>query len=93
MMISRRPGVWRSLCGGIVVSLICLPEGHFSHAQQSSRQSESDQEEVCLECSGERLGTAITWYRDSDAAKLAREQDKLVFVIQVSGNFACEEFT
>lgn len=45
-------------------------------------------------CSGERLSTAMTWYKDAkDAAKLARKQDKLVMLIQVSGNFAREEFT
>lgn len=45
-------------------------------------------------CTGEKLGTTITWYDDSQfAARLAREQGKLVFLIQVSGNFAREEFT
>ena len=45
-------------------------------------------------CTGEKLGTTIAWYDDSQlAARLAREQGKLVFLIQVSGNFAREEFT
>lgn len=45
-------------------------------------------------CTGEKLGTAIAWYDDSRrAARLASEQGKLVFLIQVSGNFAREEFT
>lgn len=41
-----------------------------------------------------RLGTALHWVADTNAAaKLAKQQGKLVFVIQVSGNFAREEFT
>ena len=45
-------------------------------------------------CTGEKLGTQIAWYDDSQlAARLAKEQGKLVFLIQVSGNFAREEFT
>jgi len=40
------------------------------------------------------LGTTINWYQDkAEAARLAREQGKLLFVMQVSGNFAEEEFT
>ena len=45
-------------------------------------------------CKGEKLGTTITWYDEPRvAARLAKEQGKLVFVIQISGNFAREEFT
>ncbi len=45
-------------------------------------------------CSGEKLGTTINWYQDKAlAARLAREQGKLLFVMQVSGNFAEKEFT
>ena len=45
-------------------------------------------------CTGEKLGTAIAWYDDAEvAARIAKEQGKLVFLIQVSGNFAREEFT
>ena len=40
------------------------------------------------------LGTGIHWIADpKKAAKLAKDQGKLVFLIQVSGNFAKEEFT
>jgi hypothetical protein len=40
------------------------------------------------------LGTAIHWEKTPDiAAQLAKEQGKLVFLLQVSGNFAREEFT
>jgi hypothetical protein len=38
--------------------------------------------------------TALTWYDSpSRAAEEARKQNKMLFVIQVSGNFAREEFT
>lgn len=41
-----------------------------------------------------KLGTAITWMPTPDAAwRAAKEDDKLVFMIQVSGNFARQEFT
>lgn len=41
-----------------------------------------------------KLGTAVTWMKSPDeAAKVASNQDKLVFMIQVSGNFARQEFT
>ena len=40
------------------------------------------------------LGTSLEWAERPDRAlQLAREQGKLVFLIQVSGNFAREEFT
>ena len=42
----------------------------------------------------QRFGTAIEWAASVEqAARLAGEQDKLVFLIQVSGNFAREGFT
>jgi hypothetical protein len=75
---------------GLVACLLC----QTSPADPLELGSESAPEEECVECRGEQLGTTITWYRETtDAAKLAREQDKLVFLIQVSGNFAREEFT
>ena len=41
-----------------------------------------------------KLGTAITWMDSPDAAsRAAVEEGKLVFMIQVSGNFARQEFT
>jgi hypothetical protein len=41
-----------------------------------------------------KLGTEITWMTSPDAAwRAAVDQDKLVFMIQVSGNFARQEFT
>jgi hypothetical protein len=41
-----------------------------------------------------KLGTAITWNPTPDAAwRAAKDDGKLVFMIQVSGNFARQEFT
>lgn len=41
-----------------------------------------------------KLGTEITWMTSPDEAwRAAADQDKLVFMIQVSGNFARQEFT
>ena len=41
-----------------------------------------------------RYGTVVDWQKDArTAAKLAGQQDKLVFLMQVSGNFARQEFT
>ncbi|HEV3343289.1 MAG TPA: hypothetical protein VG125_23155 [Pirellulales bacterium] len=41
-----------------------------------------------------KLGTAVTWMPTPDAAaRAAAGEDKLVFMIQVSGNFARQEFT
>ena len=56
---------------------------------------ESDSDQPATEvCTGEKLGTTIDWYDDPHvAARLAEEQGKLIYVIQVSGNFAREEFT
>ncbi len=44
--------------------------------------------------SGDTYGTAIHWVRTAaEAKKLAREQDKLIFVVHLSGNFTRDEFT
>ncbi len=41
-----------------------------------------------------KLGTAIDWYADRDeAVRVAKQRGKLLFVMQLSGNFAREEFT
>lgn len=41
-----------------------------------------------------KLGTAINWMESPDAAsRAAIDEGKLVFMIQVSGNFARQEFT
>jgi hypothetical protein len=47
------------------------------------------------ECaSSDTYGTAIHWVRTAaEAQKLARQQDKLIFVVHLSGNFTRDEFT
>lgn len=50
---------------------------------------------ICAAISGlPTLGTAVHWVATPDeAGKLAEKEHKLVFLIQVSGNFARQEFT
>ncbi|MCH8924014.1 MAG: hypothetical protein IIA67_12800 [Planctomycetes bacterium] len=52
---------------------------------------------VCVagQCKNDRkFGTTLSWAETpGEAAQLAAQQGKLVFVIQVSGNFARDEFT
>ncbi|MCH7728769.1 MAG: hypothetical protein IH991_20135 [Planctomycetes bacterium] len=52
-------------------------------------------QEAAATCDANRkLGTVIQWMEDpKQAAELAEQQGKLVFMILVSGNFAREEFT
>jgi hypothetical protein len=66
-----------------------------SATPDSEQTATLDSEQTSTEvCTGEKLGTAIAWYDDAEvAARIAKEQGKLVFLIQVSGNFAREEFT
>lgn len=48
----------------------------------------------CKECGTESYGTTISWAGSpSDAAKKAKEEEKLVFVLHVSGNFEDPKFT
>lgn len=62
---------------------VCTQEG-CSGASDDERPHQGDR----------KLGTAITWAPSPDAAwRAARDEGKLVFLIQVSGNFARQEFT
>ena len=64
-------------------SAVCTKEG-CSGASGDEKPKEGDR----------KLGTAITWAESPDAAwRDARDEGKLVFLIQVSGNFARQEFT
>ena len=48
----------------------------------------------CAACDEGQYNTAIVWNEDIfAAAKQAREQEKLLFVLQLSGNFKNETFT
>ena len=51
-------------------------------------------DENCGKCGKESFGTSIAWEGDpSEAARKARDQEKLVFVLHVSGNFEDPKFT
>ena len=64
-------------------SSVCTKEG-CSSASGDDQSGDSDR----------KLGTAVTWMSSPDAAaRAASDGDKLVFMIQVSGNFARQEFT
>jgi hypothetical protein len=48
----------------------------------------------CGTCGQERFGTTVAWEGSvADAAKKAKEQEKLVFVLHVSGYFEDPKFT
>lgn len=45
-------------------------------------------------CGGRTFGTSISWAETTDAAlEQARREDKLVLVVQLSGNFTKTAFT
>jgi hypothetical protein len=49
---------------------------------------------MCQACEPGKHGTQISWAADrEDAVKQAKERGKLVFLMQISGNFARQEFT
>lgn len=52
------------------------------------------QDDDCKKCGNKNYGTSVEWAGSpSDAAKLAKEQQKLVFVLHVSGYFEDPKFT
>jgi hypothetical protein len=53
-----------------------------------------DQQAKCRKCGNDSYGTSIEWAESpNDAAKKARAEEKLVFVLHVSGNFEDPRFT
>lgn len=49
---------------------------------------------ACGSCGGRTYGTAVVWEGSpSEAARKARAEGKLVFVLHVSGNFEDPRFT
>ncbi len=51
-------------------------------------------EASCKSCGKEKYGTSIEWAGSpSEAAKIAKEKEKLVFVLHVSGYFEDAKFT
>jgi hypothetical protein len=52
------------------------------------------QSDDCKKCGTENYGTTVEWAGSpSDAAKIAKEKEKLVFVLHVSGYFEDPKFT
>ena len=51
-------------------------------------------QEDCGKCGNKSYGTSVVWAGSpSDAAKKAKEEQKLVFVLHVSGYFEDPKFT
>lgn len=54
----------------------------------------AQQSEKCGSCSRETYGTSVHWAGSvSEAARRAKEKEKLVFVLHVSGYFEDPKFT
>lgn len=52
------------------------------------------QDGKCGSCGGEQYGTAVEWQDSpSEAARKAKAEEKLVFVLHVSGHFEDPKFT
>ena len=84
---------WRATVFAVLFAGLLAAPGQALWAFDPPAPADWDQP-VAEVCTGEKLGTTITWYDEPQvAARLAKEQGKLVFVIQISGNFAREEFT
>jgi hypothetical protein len=92
---------WReAICAALFAGLLTVPGQALLAVgppvyEDSEQTATEDSDQTATEvCTGEKLGTSIAWYDDSQlASRMAKEQGKLVFLIQVSGNFAREEFT
>ncbi|HUY88007.1 MAG TPA: hypothetical protein VMV10_04700 [Pirellulales bacterium] len=74
----------KRVVGGALDNAVCTLAGDCATARGEGQLSDGDR----------KLGTAITWMQTPDAAwRAAADERKLVFMIQVSGNFARQEFT
>ena len=60
----------------------------------SAAPARAQQSEKCGGCKRETFGTAVHWAGSvSEAARLAKEKEKLVFILHVSGYFEDPKFT
>ena len=76
------------------IASIVKPGSRILSGRRGSKVDLATKLATCESCTYQKLGTKIQWAESADAAaKPAVEQQKLVFLIQVSGNFAREEFT
>lgn len=84
---------WRSLVRGRMsaVSMALVLTLGGGAAASAAEEAPPD---VCPVGEAAQHGTQIRWQASvDDAAREADERGKLVFVMQISGNFAREEFT
>ncbi len=59
-----------------------------------AQDKDKDCKKQCGKCGQEKFGTSITWKgTPTDAAVLAKKQEKLLFILHVSGNFEDAKFT
>lgn len=84
--------------GGLVLSPVSA--GAATRAKKSGSTASLCTDGTCSvsgatgETPDRTLGTTVHWMESPDSAsRAAADQGKLVFMIQVSGNFAREEFT
>jgi hypothetical protein len=57
-------------------------------------QEQQDCKKACGKCGQEKFGTSISWKgTPTEAAALAKKEEKLLFILHVSGNFEDPKFT
>ena len=60
----------------------------------AARSARADESPDCTSCGKETYGTSIVWEGSpAEAAKRAEKEEKLVFVLHVSGEFEDPKFT
>ena len=75
-------------------TLLWTAAGVLTALLSSSGVRAVDQAKDGEDCGCGSFGTAVTFVESpTEAAKLAKQQEKLVFVLHVSGNFEKPEFT
>ena len=87
------------LAGSQAPAPACAEASSFAKASEdksADRQDplKVDDPPVCTDCKKETYGTTVQWEGSpAEAAKKAKEQKKLVFVLHVSGLFEDPKFT
>jgi hypothetical protein len=84
-----------SLALAVLLPIHCFGQSKslFAPAEPQAAPASNTPEAQVAPC-GQSYGTALTWASSPpEAGKLAKTQNKLVFVMHISGNFAREEFT
>ncbi len=74
---------------GCCAATLAVAEEHAAEERAAQKPAG-----VCQPGQAGRHGTQVNWVATAEqASRQAAEQDKLVFLMQISGNFAREEFT